>query len=129
VLAFDTSSQEHAQWTVVMPSDWDAGTVTAQFYWTCAGGSAAQTVRWTIAGLALGNDDAIDAAFGTSQYVDDTYIANGDLHITAATSAITVAGTPAAGELVQFRVTRTVASDNLAGDALLLAVKITFTRS
>jgi hypothetical protein len=70
----------------------------------------------------------VDQAWGTAQYVDDTFIANGDVHITSATSAITLAGTPAASEMVQFRVYRDVANDDLAGDADLLAVRVTFTR-
>jgi hypothetical protein len=128
-LDFDTTTQEFAQWTLVMPSDWNAGTVTAIFYWTCTGGSGGQTVRWGLAGRAFANDDAIDQAFGTPQTVDDTFIANGDLHITAATSAITFAGTPAAGQLVQVRALRDPANDDLGGDARLLAVRITYTRA
>jgi len=112
-----------------MPSDWDGGTITATFYWEYATGSASETVRWYCQGRSFANDEAIDQAWGTGQYVDDTAIAAGDLHISSATPAITLGGTPAAGELVQFRVYRDVANDNLAGDALLLGVMITFTRS
>jgi len=128
-LAFDKDSDEYAQWSVVMPSDWDGGTVTAVFYWTYATGSATETVEWNCQGRSYANDEALDQAWGTAQAVSDTAIAAGDLHVSSATSAITLGGTPAASEFVQFRVHRDVSDDDLAGDALLLAVMITFTRS
>jgi hypothetical protein len=128
-LAFDQTSDEHAQWTVVMPSDWDAGTITAVFYWTTQEGGAAETVEWNIQGRSYANDDAIDQAWGAAQGVSDTWIADNDLHITAATGTCTLAGGPAASELVQFRVFRDVSDDDLGGDAWLLGVRITFTRT
>jgi hypothetical protein len=112
-----------------MPSDYDGGTVTGVFYWTAAGGGAAETVEWNLQGRAYGNDEALDQAWGTAQAVSDTWIADGDVHISSATSAVTLAGTPAAGELAQFRVHRDVSDDDLSCDARLLAVRLTFTRS
>jgi hypothetical protein len=127
VLDFDTSTEEHAFWMFPTPDNWDAGTLTAKFYWTCAGGSAAQTVRWGIKGGSFSNDDAIDAAYGSEVTVDDTFIANGDLHISAESAAITLAGSPAAGDLVVMCVSRKVASDDLAGDARLIGVRLIYT--
>lgn len=128
-MAFDKDVDEFAQWTVAMPSDWDGGAVTAVFYWTYVDGSAAQTVEWNCQGRSYANDEALDQVWGTEQAVSDAAIAAGDNHISSATPAITLAGTPAASELVQFRVFRDVSGDNLVGDALLLGVMITFTRS
>jgi hypothetical protein len=129
VLDFDATAVEYAQWTVVMPSDYDGGTVTAVFHWTAASGSGG--VMWGLAGVAYGNDDALDAAFGTPGEASDTLITANDEHISAATPAITIIGTPAASELVQFRVYRdpTDDADTLAVDARLLGVRITFTRA
>lgn len=127
-LDFDATAQEYAFWNVVMPDSYDGSTVTAQFVWTAAGGSAGNTAQWGIAARAFGDDDAIDQAYGTAQEVSDDWIANGDIHISAATSAVTIAGTPAGGKLVVFRVYRDPAdaNDDLAGDARLLAVKIEY---
>jgi len=112
-----------------MPSDYNAGTVTAVFYWTAASGSG--DVIWGLQGMSGGNDDALDIAYGTAQEVTDTLIAAGDVHVTAATSAITIAGTPSAGDFVNFRVYRKAAdgADTLAADARLLGVRVTFTRA
>ena len=88
-------------------------------------------MRWGLQGRSYGNDEAIDQAWGTAQEVSDDWIANGDVHITSATPAITLAGTPAASELVQFRVYRNPghADDDHTGDALLLGVMVNYSRS
>lgn len=128
-LAFATGADEFAQWTLGMPSDWDAGTLTAVFHWTYATGSADETVEWTIQGISFGDDDALDTAWGTAQAVSDAAIAAADEHISASSPAFTLAGTPAASERAHFRVYRDVSEDNLAGDALLIGVMLTFTRT
>lgn len=124
---FDTSSDEYVHFGIASPLNWDAGTVTAKFYWTNAGGTPAQTVTWAIQGMSFANDDALDQAYGTAQTVADTLIATGDVHVTSATSAITIGGTPTAGDWIQFRIYRDVSEDNISDDARLLGVRIEFT--
>jgi hypothetical protein len=126
VLDFDASTEEHAFWSFTMPENWDAGTVNATFYWTNAAGLTTETVVWGIAGGSWGNDDAIDAALGTEVTTTDTWLAQGDLHISPESTAITIANA-AAGEWVNIVVARKVASDDLTGDARLIAVKLTYT--
>jgi hypothetical protein len=111
-----------------MPSDWDAGTITAVFYWTFSTGSPAETVKFYIQGRSYANDDALDQALGAAVGVEDTALAASDLHVSAATAAVTLTGA-GASELVIFQVYRDVSEDNLAGDAKLLGVMITFTRT
>lgn len=125
-LEFDTTTEERSFWNVQMPDNYDGGTVTAQFVWTNASGGAAETVVWGIKGLSLNNDEAIDQAYGSEVTVSDTWIAQGDVHISDESSAITLAGTPAAGEYVIFNVGRKTGSDTMVGDARLLAVRIKY---
>lgn len=120
---FDQTTQEHAEWSVWMPDDWGAGTVTAKFAWTAASGTG--TVTWGIQGRSYADDDAIDQAAGTAATVTDTLLATGDIHITSATAAFTLTGA-GAGELVQLRVYRDI-SDTLNADARLIAVKLYYT--
>lgn len=124
-LDFDQTTQEFAQFQIVLPRNWNNGTVTARVYWTAAAGSG--TVQWGISGGAYSNDDALTVAFGTAQTVDDTLIATNDLHITDYTSAITLAGSPADADFLAFQISRNPASDTLTGDAKLLGVTITLT--
>jgi hypothetical protein len=122
-LLFDTGSDEFADALVVMPSNYN-GTITARFYWTAASGSG--TVEWAIQGRAFANDDALDTAAGTKQSVNDTLIAANDMHVTSATSACTIGGTPSSGTPIQFTIYRDVSEDTLAVDARLLGVEILF---
>jgi len=123
-LLFDTGSDEFADALVVMPSNYNNSTVTARFYWTAA--SSSGTVEWAIQGRAFANDDALDTAAGTKQSVNDTLIAANDMHVTSATSACTIGGTPAANTPIQFTIYRDVSEDTLAVDARLLGVEIIF---
>lgn len=121
---FDQTTAEGAQFSVSMPKSWDEGTVTFVPYWTAASGSGG--VVWSLAGMALSDDDLLDTAFGTAQTSTDTLIATTDLMVGPESSAITIAGTPAAGDLVFFQVARVPgdASDTLNADAKLLGVRI-----
>ena len=126
-LDFDQTTQEHANFTVIMPDDWNAGTVTFKAYWTAAAGAG--TVVWGLQAISFADDDALDTAWGTVQTSTDTLLATGDMHISPVSAAITIAGTPATGEPVLFRIYRDVATDTLTGDAKLIGIKIYYTRA
>ena len=130
VLDFDSSTQEYAQFSIAMPKSWNEGTVTAQFYWTHA--TAVSTdVIWGIQGVCVSDNDTIDIAYGTAQTVTDTFHNTAeDLAISAATSAITLAGSPAVGDLAFFQVYRdadAAGDDTNSTDARLVGVKLIFT--
>ena len=129
VLDFDPSSDEHAQFQISMPKSWNEGTITAQFYWTTTA-TDTDGVSWAIQGVCVSDNDTIDVAYGTAIVVDDSALgAAEDLCVTAATGAITIGGSPAAGDLAFFRVFRDVSdsNDDMGEDARLIGVKIFFT--
>lgn len=128
-LDFDASAIEYAQFKLSLPDQWGLGTVKAKFYWTAASGSG--DVIWALQAQAFSDDNAMDAAFGTAQTVTDTLLTANDCHVTSATAAITIGGTPATGDLVYFQVYRnaTSGSDTLAVDARLLGIKLQYTES
>ena len=125
--AFDTTTSEIAWFTWTPPANWNAGTVRFKLYWTNTAGLTTETIDFDLAAVAFANDDAIDTAVGTAQNVTDTWLAQGDMHITAFSSAITIAGSPAAGEEVHFKLSRDVASDNLAGDCDVIGIILEYT--
>lgn len=127
-LDFDASTDEDAQFTVQMPKGWNEGAVIFQCVWTDADTAGTGNVRWQVSGLALGDNDAIDAAFGATATVIDTFIATGDLHATGE-GTVTIGGTPAAEDVVVFRVRRNGSNggDTYTQDARLLGVRLHYT--
>lgn len=126
-LDFDKDADEYACFNMPAPDYWDLGTVTAQFYWTAASGETSNTVVYAIQGVSLSNDDATDTAYGTAVAATaDNLIAASDIHVTAATGAVTLGGTPAKGDMLFFRIYRDVSEDDLPADAKLIGVKIKF---
>ena len=132
--AFDTgATEERVQFKLVMPENWNRGTLKAKFYWSSATSSSlGDTVEWGIKAGALSDNDAIDAALGTAQVISDVLLANdgADLQISAATPAITVGNAPALNDLIVFEVYRnTDGVDDLAEDAWLMGVLIQFKKT
>jgi len=132
-LDFDSTSDEYAFWcNIVLPDEYGTGgvyTMTARFYWTCSGGTGA--VTWGIQSRAYADSDAIDQAWGTAVWINDSCGTTNDVCITSETSAMTIAGSPAGGNLACFRVVRDAddsegLGDTLAFDARLMAVKLVF---
>lgn len=125
-LDFDTSSEEHAYAIFSMPDSWDAGVIQFRVKWTAASGSGG--VAWGLAGRSYADDDALDQAVGTEVVVTDTLITAADVHQTAWSGDVTLAGTPAAGEEIYLELARVVAngSDTLGVDAKLISLQIRF---
>ena len=127
-LDFDKDSDENAQFSVAFPKSWNEGTVTFQAFFT-ADSTNTGTVSWDLAGVAVSDDDTCNVAFGTA--VAPTAKAHSgtanDLDVTAESGAITIAGSPAAGDEVFFQITRDVSDDSLTADAKLLGIKLFFT--
>ena len=128
-LDFDTTTQEFAQFGIRMPSSWNEGTVTFIPVWSHPSTVTNFGVAFGLAGVAISNDDAGDVAFGTAQASVDTGGTTDDIYQGPESSAITIAGTPAAGDYVMFQINRTVADagDTLGVDARLLGVALFIT--
>lgn len=126
-LNFDPDTTQYAQFEVAMPKCWNRGTVAAEFLWQAAAGSG--VVRWGIQGRAFGDADAMDAAFGTAAEVNDTLGTVDTLRISPESAAVTIAGSPASGDMVVFQVYREAAdaADTLAELAKLKGVRLFYT--
>lgn len=128
-LDFDTAANEYAQFTVRMPKSWNKSTVSAQVIWSHPATATNFGVVWKIQAVALSDNDAADAAFGTAQSCTDTGGTTDNIYHSPVSSAITIGGSPVEGDFVVFQVYRDVADgeDTLAVDARLHGVLLTYT--
>lgn len=128
-LDFDTTTQEFAQFAIRMPKSWDESTVTFVPVWSHPSTSTNFGVVWALSGVAVSDDDAGDVAFGTAQTSTDTGGTTNDVYQGPESSAITIAGSPAAGDLVMFQVQRNPSdgSDTMAVDARLHGIVLFYT--
>ena len=125
-LDFDPSTQEYAQFGVVLPEKWNGGTITFRPHWSHAATTTDFGVVWDLQAVAVPNDGAIAVAFGTAQLSTDTGGTTNDLYDGPESSAITVAGTPAGGNMAFFRLSRVTGNggDTLAIDARLHGITL-----
>tara|TARA_R100001594_G_scaffold12264_1_gene27401 strand:+ start:6046 stop:7983 length:1938 start_codon:yes stop_codon:yes gene_type:complete len=129
VLDFDASADEHAQFQISFPKSWNEGTITFAVYWTTTA-TDTDGVAWGLQGVAVSDNDTIDVAYGTGVVVtDDALSAAEDLMVTATSGAVTIAGSPAAGDICYFRIYRDVSdgNDDMTEDARLIGCKIFYT--
>tara|TARA_Y100000592_G_scaffold62053_1_gene96919 strand:- start:5761 stop:6990 length:1230 start_codon:yes stop_codon:yes gene_type:complete len=127
-LPFDKTSDEFAQFAIAFPKSWNEGTVTFQAFFT-ADSTDTGTAKFTLAGVALADNDSLNTAFGTAvgpSAKAHSGTAN-DLDVTAESGAVTIAGSPSVDEYVFFEVSRDVSEDDLDADAKLLGIKLFFT--
>jgi hypothetical protein len=127
---FPSGSQTYVQFSVPLPRNWNNGTITAKIYWSAAAGTVAQNVRFTLAAVAFSDNDALNASMGTAQNIDDALQTLSNLHITPASPAITIGGSPASEDLILFELSRVgTGSDTLASAVRVHSVSIRITTS
>ena len=118
---FDASTEEAISFDIVL-GNWDEGTIKAKFYWDAAA-TASGTVVWGIACQSYSDSDVQDTAFSAETTVTDTLLTVGDMHISDATGAITVSGTPGLDDLIRCQVVAetggTIAVDVHLGQVVL----------
>tara|TARA_R100001129_G_scaffold185256_2_gene172764 strand:- start:17762 stop:20599 length:2838 start_codon:yes stop_codon:yes gene_type:complete len=126
VLDFDKDSDEHAQFSICMPKQWDGGNITFKAYWI---GIAATTgCSWALQVKALNDNEDINVAYGTAVVVDDSSQGSAtELLISPESGDIACSG--AADDLLFCQIFRDVsdANDDMSGDARLVGVRILFT--
>ena len=129
VLDFDAGTDEFAQFSVAMPKSWNEGTLTYQVYWSPGSTNTGDCI-FGLQAVACADNDTIDVAYGTAVNVTDAGIGTvEDQQISSESGAVTVAGSPAAGELTYFQLFRdaNAGGDTFSADARVLGVKIFFT--
>ena len=129
VMDFADSADDHAQFSVAFPKSWNEGTITYQCFWTPSTTNTGDCI-FGLQGVACGDGDTIDAAFGTAVNITDAGIGTvEDQQVSAESSAVTIAGSPAVDQQTYFQIFRdaNVGGDTYTGVARLLGIKIFFT--
>jgi len=122
---FDDTTEESVGFKMVMPDDWDRSTIKAKVYSTTA--AAAGTNVWGVSAVAISHNDPLGPEFGTEITVTNTVTAASDLHVSPATQAITVGGSPALADAVFFKIARKQSADYwFEGDMKLLGIAIQY---
>ena len=129
VMDFADTADDHAQFSVAFPKSWNEGTVTYQCFWTPSTTNTGDCI-FGLQGVACGDGDTIDVAFGTAVTVTDAGIGTvEDQQVSAESSAVTIAGSPAVDQQTYFQIFRdaNAGGDTYTGVARLLGIKIFFT--
>ncbi len=129
VFDFDAGTQQYTQFSIGMPKSWNEGTLTYQVYWSPSTTNTGNCI-FGLQAVACADGDTIDVAYGTAIEVTDAGIGTvEDQQITAESGAMTVAGSPAAGEQTYFQLFRKAADggDTFTGESRVLGVKLFFT--
>lgn len=128
VLDFDTTTQEAAVFSGVLPRNYAGGGVTVYLHWA-ASTATTGTVGWDVAFERVGaaQQDLDSDGFATAQAVTPATVDGTSGNVSITNVAVTNGANMdslAAGEAFRLRVRRDVANDTAAGDAELLAVEL-----
>ena len=129
VLDFDAGTDEFAQFSVAFPKSWNEGTITYQVYWSPASTNTGDCI-FGLQGVSCGDNDTIDVVYGTAVNITDAGIgAIEDQQVSAVSSAVTIAGSPAVDQQTYFQLFRdaNAGGDTFSADARVLGVKLFFT--
>jgi hypothetical protein len=130
VLDFDASTDEFAQFSVAFPKSWNEGTITYQSISGLRASTNTGDCIFGLQGVAIGDGDTIDVAYGTAVQLQTQGLEQlKDQQVSAVSSAITIAGSPAVDQQTYFQLYRdaNAGGDTFTGDARVLGIKIFYT--
>jgi hypothetical protein len=127
VSCIDFDEGESAFFVLPLPKSWDEGTITFKAFSSVAsGGGSGASVIWSLRGIAISHDDNWSSAApsGSSSSSANTTGTDGDLLTGAESSAITVAGSPVAGDLIKWEIYRDDGSLASGTQVTLICIEI-----
>lgn len=134
-LDFDPTDIEYAEWTKRMPEDWDGGNLTFDVTWTAIDPGLysylGDSVEWNLQVNAYSDGERLDRAWGATVEVTDLFQGERVSHVSPESGPVTPSGPaylPAGGDLLQFRLWRDAANDNLPADAMVLVVTVYYSK-
>lgn len=128
VAAFPADEDAFVEFNVQMPDDWNGLPFKAKVQWTCNSADAEndQTAVFTLGAVAFDDGDAITDAPTTPVSISDALLAANELHVSAASAAITPDGE---GKFVHFRLGRDVSEGTITQPVQVLGVTIQYGRT
>ena len=128
LFAFSPSVEESVFISFRLPQDYNGGVFRWSVDWD-ADTTATGTVVWGLSGAAIADDGVLSVSLGTERTLTDTVLAVGDRHRSDNdTTGITLAGSPAAGDLGYFKLSCKT-SGTVAVDAFLIALILQYQRN
>ena len=132
-LEFGAVIDSGAQFSITMPKSWNESSgITYQPYWTnIAASPNTGKVVWKLQSVSFADGNNLNTLFGTA--VATAFKASGstqyDLMVSAESDTVTPGGSPAADELIFFRILRDADNvlDTCTDAVQLLGVKVYFT--
>ena len=135
-MVFGNTVDTSAEFSVVLPDDWNLGAIKAKVLWTVYDSTKAQAgqyVGFNLGVTASDDGDAISDAPLTENAIADQVLAANELHRTVASGEIVPDGTAAKGAMLHFKLTRDAdyagAGSAMPTDAYVLGVLIQFKRT
>lgn len=128
-LDFDTTTQETAIWSGVMPRNYAGGNIVVYVTWAAASATSG-TIGWDVT-IERSSDAALDIdsdGFATAKTITAVTVpATAGIEATSnvtLTAGATDTDSVAAGDTFRIRIRRDVANDTAAGDAQILSVEL-----
>lgn len=128
VLDFDTTTQETAQFSAVLPRSYSGGGITVYIHWAATTATTG-TIGWDVAfeRIGTGSQDIDSDGYATAQTVTAATVPATSGNVAVSNVAVTNGAnidSIAVGEAFRVRVRRDVATDTATGDAELVAVEL-----
>lgn len=135
--AFGPDIEQGVNFRYSIPDSWDTNTLKVKIYWTALSGASitATDVAWGVRAKANDDLEELDSEYGSQITILDevsaTDLSSTLVHITTASSSITVGNTPTINSIVNFEISREVddVNDNFNGIIYLIGVKLQYLES
>lgn len=128
-VSFDNSGVSRAQFNIRPPEDWNLGGMYAKVYWLTQDATGG-TCRWQVTAVTIGDNEQLDADYAPATNIDDVSNGADDLNITAST-LVTVGGTIATDDFLEFQVSREydTVNDTINATVYLVGIELTYDRA
>ena len=136
-MAFPSTADKTAEFSVAFPGDWDKGAVKVKYLWTfydSTAGQSGEAVRFSVGAVSCADGDDISDTPTVMLDVDDLTQSANELCKSGASAGLTPEGTLDGGNLVHFTVKRDTqnipsGATPLPTEAMLLGMIIQFGRT